>query len=307
MNVSFQTPNTPNSVKMVTVQSEPSNPFVVITNENQYGDALHKLFQEFIFTENGLGGVVRVCRNVEYENYLQLFLLVATKQHFAQPTRFFTPEELSYLILRAHQQDQTETPKGKKKSTLAPIKVENEEGNNSNSDALTRNESERIWELLGPILRALRYQKQWLELFNSRLIMGFMNRETSQRILLRCPKAHFLLRFSDSNPGMLTISYRANEESNDKIIKHYLIKDEDIAKKTVSDFLRSRSELQYILQSLNGSDLELTPGALPNLGIVPLGDCWVMREARILSKELALGRYFKQRNSELKDEDYDDF
>jgi hypothetical protein len=264
------------------LETPESNGIVVITNESQYGDALSRLFHHSLYSSASSKNQPLLTLPY-YMNWLQLYLLVSTKQSFQAPVRFLTHSELGYLANR--------------------LQMENNQ--------IPKDESEKLWEYIAPIFRSLRYQKQWIELFNARLIFGFINRENSQRLLLRMPKGHFLLRFSDTNPGLLTISYRTSDE-DDKNIKHYLVKDEDLAKKSISDFLKSRTELLYILQFIQGSSL--SPEVLDgedqgvDLGLRLLEDgIWVMKDARIFSKESVLSRFYKKKVAGVNDQDYDDF
>lgn len=65
----------------------------------------------------------------------------------------------------------------------------------------------------------------------------------------------FLIRFSESAPGLFTIAYVSDDPY--ERVKHYLVKQEDLSlNKTLPDLLREKPQFQHVLQ------LDLASGAL---------------------------------------------
>jgi len=78
-------------------------------------------------------------------------------------------------------------------------------------------------------------------------IYGFLSTEDAERALTRQCVGAFLIRFSESQPGLFAIVY-VSEDSEERV-KHYLVKSEDIgSNKSLPDFLRESEALQYIMK-----------------------------------------------------------
>jgi len=78
-------------------------------------------------------------------------------------------------------------------------------------------------------------------------IYGFLSKEDAEKSLSRQCIGAFLVRFSESQPGLFAIVY-VSEDHEDRV-KHYLVKAEDIgSNKSLPDFLRESESLQYIMR-----------------------------------------------------------
>jgi hypothetical protein len=77
-----------------------------------------------------------------------------------------------------------------------------------------------------------------------------MTKEECNKALATQNLGTFLIRFSESNPGMFAIAY-VYEKQTDGVekIKHFLVKSEDIgSNKSLPDFLREKELFQYLLK-----------------------------------------------------------
>jgi len=82
----------------------------------------------------------------------------------------------------------------------------------------------------------------------SRYVFSFMSKEDCQKALAQQGLGTFLIRFSESNPGMLAIAYVCEDES--ERILNCLIKNEDIgSNKSLPEFLRFVTVHSYLFFS----------------------------------------------------------
>lgn len=84
-------------------------------------------------------------------------------------------------------------------------------------------------------------------MYTRRLVFGFSNKETCNALLSTQELGSFLIRFSESVPGLFTIAYVSDDPN--ECIKHYLVKPEDISlNKTLPDLIREKPQFQHVLQ-----------------------------------------------------------
>lgn len=183
----------------------PSNPILVKTNENQWGEAEGLLLKHSIF--ESAQQQAPWCR---FANWLQRRYLMATKQNLQNPQRPLTPEDFLYI---------------------SRLKF----GSGSPS-FISLAQFESFWEWFGPALHKIRYQRHLCTLWISGIVPGFLTREEADVCLKNEQPSTFLLRFSERAPGKFAVAYR----SSDFQTRHYLLKSDDVfgAKKTLPDFLR---------------------------------------------------------------------
>lgn len=87
------------------------------------------------------------------------------------------------------------------------------------------------------------------------MIFGFIAKESCTTLLAMQEVGTFIIRFSESSPGLFTIAYVSDDPY--ERVKHYLIKQEDLSlNKTLPDLLREKPQFQHVLQ------LDLATGAL---------------------------------------------
>ena len=61
------------------------------------------------------------------------------------------------------------------------------------------------------------------------------------------PEGTFLIRFSETYPGLFAVGYVSDDPSEK--VKHYLVKPEDTgSQKTLPDFLREKPQFQHLYQ-----------------------------------------------------------
>lgn len=199
----------------ITVESNPSNPIVVKTNENQWFEAEGILLQKAAF-----GNALEITWQ-RLANWLQRRYLMATRQSLQTPTRPLSQHDLNYL----HR-----------------LKF-------SSAARISQKDFDKFWEWCGPLFHKIRYQRHLCSLWTAGYICGFLTREEVETVLKSQAVGTFLIRFSDRMPKFV-VSYQSADEFNQTKVKHYLVKSDDThgAKKTLPDFLNSYRELLCILQ-----------------------------------------------------------
>lgn len=184
---------------------DPSNPILVKTNENQWGEAEGMLLKHSIFENSH-----QQAPWFRFVNWLQRRYLMATKQNLTSPARPLTPEDLLYI--------------GRLKFGSTQPTV------------ITAAQFEAFWEWFGPTLHKIRYQRHLCTLWTSGIVPGFVTRDEADFCLRNELPGTFLLRFSERAAGKFAVAYRSSNSQT----RHYLLKSDDIfgAKKTLPDFLR---------------------------------------------------------------------
>ena len=71
-----------------------------------------------------------------------------------------------------------------------------------------------FWEWFYRALELTHYRMK--DLWKDRYIMGFVDKGAAQRILMERPVGSFLLRFSDSELGGVTIAFKTQNSQNGK-------------------------------------------------------------------------------------------
>lgn len=213
---------------LVRLQSDATKPFIVMTNHGQRSTTEGKLLKKHTFfgrTEIPWAA---------FANAMQLHYIRATKQDPMKPVRPLSLKDIEYLHLT----------KFAGKTTV----------NQEDYDA--------FWAWFGTILYKIRnHQKHILPMWIKGLIYGFLSREDADR-LLQTPTAEpgsFLIRFSDRCAGQFVVVYvsRTKKENGEtgREVKHYLVKPDDIEKKsTLPDFLRDCENLWWLLQLVRDQD-----------------------------------------------------
>jgi signal transducer and activator of transcription 4 len=107
---------------------------------------------------------------------------------------------------------------------------------------------ERFWDWYGKCLQVLRYQRHVGALWNSGLLVGFINREDVTNALEGRDPGTFILRFSERHAGQFAVAYVGYEMP--RKVKHYLVQPTDTAsaKKTLPDFLAECHQFQKVLE-----------------------------------------------------------
>jgi hypothetical protein len=191
--------------------SQPSNYFIIITNENQWEEAEKLLIIKDAFNDQELVPYFKFC------NTLQRFFFRASRQDPHVAFRRFAPFDFNYIQEKFFLQQST----------------------------LNRKDFNKFWEWFGKTILAVRHQRPINKLWQNGLIYGFLNRNDVITALKNHDPGTFIVRFSDSQPGKIAIAYVSLRGEG---IKHYLIKPTDITSKTVADFLCECNLFIKILQ-----------------------------------------------------------
>jgi len=167
----------------------------------------------------------------EVANAINRYFCYATRQDLSQPQRALSIADLKFM---------------------KTVWFEGAE------DGVTALQIETFWKWFSQVLRNLRYQRYLINMWTMRLIFGFADRTEVDRQLAAKVTGAFILRFSqNSQPGSIVIAFKTADVT--KPVKNYLIKPEDIKGRTLPDFLRTRNDLRYILQSTNIPSPDETP------------------------------------------------
>ncbi|KAL6048396.1 Signal transducer and activator of transcription [Balamuthia mandrillaris] len=241
----------------VQLLSEPSKPFIVMTNHGQRSTTEGKLLKKHTFL--GQSEIPWPA----FANAMQLHYIRATKQEPDKPKRPLSPKDIEYLHLTKF----------------------------AGKSSITQEDYDSFWAWFGTILYKIRnHQKHILPMWIQGLIYGFLSREDSDRLLQdqSAVPGSFLVRFSDRCVGQFVVVYVAHKDGSlgsvdsmsggggtsssptssledmstlttttttsggggeQRVIKHYLVSPEEIEKKsTLPDFLRDCENLWYLLQ-----------------------------------------------------------
>jgi len=200
----------------VTVESPPSHPFIVITNECQYEESDGTLLKRDSFGNSN--EIQWFC----FANKLQRHFLRATRQDPIKPTRFLSRHELVYI----HQNFFNALP------------------------TVSQAAFDSFWAWFGKGLQKLRYQRHVCSMWQSGLIYGFISRFQVDEALKNEEPGTFLIRFSERHAGLFAVGYKIDDVDPDKRVRHYLVRPDDTAgaKKTLPDFLAECPQFTRILQ-----------------------------------------------------------
>jgi hypothetical protein len=204
---------------VVPVESPPSHPFIVITNECQYEESDGTLLKRDCFGNNA------EIPWPTFANKLQRHFLRATRQDPIKPTRYLSRHELIYI----HQNF---------------FGAQN---------AVTHAMFDQFWAWFGKNLQKLRYQRHVCSMWQSGLIYGFISRFHVEESLKNEEPGTFVIRFSERHAGLFAIGYKVEDmmsQDPDKRVRHYLVRPDDTAgaKKTLPDFLAECPQFTRVLQ-----------------------------------------------------------
>lgn len=221
LTVNISTRMAPISVKFQTLVSKgsfqspvataPSFPFIVITNESQWFEAAGKLLVLDTFTSG---------KNVywpQFANTLHSHYLKATRQTSDErPLYHF---EFDYIHQRFFE----------------------------GSDQVSEKQVGNFWAWFGQCLQTIRFKRYIANMWNSGIIFGFMTKDECNRVLAGQGLGTFLIRFSESLPGLFGVAY-VSDDTKERV-KHCLIKNEDIgSNKSLAEFLRDKDQFQLLLR-----------------------------------------------------------
>jgi len=243
----------------VMLETLKSPPFVVITNESQYEDGNAALLRYLAF---GNGSVTDW---PHFANAVQEHFMRATKQaelitedpesmtlktDGSVPLRAISVHELEYLHERFF----------------------------NNEKEVNTTQFVEFWKWFGKVIIKMRSTKQVANMWRKGLLWVFSTRKEIEQALMPYPPGTFVTRFSESNPGLFAIAYRAVDQP----VRHYLVRQEEISiQKTLPDLLSEIGDLTSILRVLRN-----------DFGDEPLPPLYVS-----LSKHSALQHFCSQREA----------
>ncbi|KAH3756124.1 transcriptional repressor [Pelomyxa schiedti] len=217
------TKNTPIALKFTTqvliqgsgntilAETPPTNPFVVITHKEQW-----KGSQGVLLKHEAFGGMLAITWP-QFANSLQQYFLRLTKQKWPhKPLRPLSLLDMSYFH----------------KTFFDAL------------DTVQQSQFDRFWMWLSSTLYTLNFQKPMLGLWESGLVYGFVQKKEVEAYLAQMQPGTFIIRFSESQPGYVTIGYRTTDS-----VRHYLVSDEDLAvHKYLPDFICARDPFVELLK-----------------------------------------------------------
>lgn len=234
--------------EVAVMTTENSKPFIVITNECQYGETFGILFHKDAFEYQWMTAGSEPLPTVTDGNGITT-LQSGTLPEIPWPLFANT---IQRYFLRASKQDPLQPKRG-----LSLYDLDHIHSHFFNSSPTVDYKSfQRFWDWYGKVLHRLRYQRHVAALWTEGLIFGMVGREGVCQQLVSRPPGTFLMRFSESSAGFIALGYRVSGANAG--IKNYLVKQEDTASatvKTLPDFIRSRPEFSVILQ-YTGQHLE---------------------------------------------------
>ena len=195
------------------VEGFESGPCIVITNESQWAEAEAEARRMALFKD------VRQVSWPTVANTLSREFLSVTRQDWEMPARELSPSHLQHL------------------KTLL-----------KNQEVVSEADFADFYGNFSKCLATLKYQRFVGSLWTSGLIAGFISRADVDRCLHGRAVGTFLLRFSESQAGSLSVAYVGMDCGVAKV-KHYLIQPSDVAssKRTVADFLSDQSQFQTMV------------------------------------------------------------
>eukprot|EP01130_Rhizamoeba_saxonica_P005689 TRINITY_DN2259_c0_g1_i1.p1 TRINITY_DN2259_c0_g1~~TRINITY_DN2259_c0_g1_i1.p1 ORF type:complete len:737 (-),score=128.03 TRINITY_DN2259_c0_g1_i1:41-2107(-) len=196
----------------IVVESTPTSPFIVITNENQWQVSEEEILKIDAFQNNVTLPWISFC------NTLQRHFIRVTRQDTDKPFRTLTVTDFSYIHRRFFDLQ----------------------------ESVIHSTFEKFFKWFGKILSNIRYTRYLNKLWQNGLVYGFMSRRGTEEALNGRDPGTFIIRFSERYEGRFAIAYV--NALGDKIL-HYLIKDNDTSKKrTLGDFLFDCDQFAYILK-----------------------------------------------------------
>jgi len=254
----------------IMLESQCSNPFIVITNENQYEESNGSLLKYLAF------GVKNDTPWTHFANELQRHFVQATKQDGSTPQVLPVATPISAAAAAA-----ALTPEN---LPIRPLSVHDLEYIHNRFFAgrpvIAVSQFDQFWAWFGKILQRMRSTRQICGMWRDGLLWGFANRNEVEQALMPQPPGSFVVRFSERHAGHFAIAYKnpmieirgqQSEPPTPQIvgqvatggscIKHYLVKPEEIStQKTLPDFLNDIGGLSVMIRVLyNDFGTEIDP------------------------------------------------
>ncbi|XP_026325707.1 signal transducer and activator of transcription 5B isoform X2 [Hyposmocoma kahamanoa] len=109
-----------------------------------------------------------------------------------------------------------------------------------------------FWEWFYMLLKMTRDCSQLRDMWRDRLIMGFIQKKQAEDMLSKCPPGTFLLRFSDSELGGITIAWTG--EGNE-VFSLQPFTSRDLSLRSLADRISDLGQLQFLYPSTPKDDV----------------------------------------------------
>jgi len=211
------------SVISRSIESNSSQPFIVITNDCQWEGSEGTLLKNDAFSEQ-----IEI-QWPHFVNILQRHFLRATRQLPLQPARALSMYDFEFLNKQFF----------------------------GDKQILSHKHYDSFWTWFGKSLQTLRYKRHIATLWQNGLITMFISRDRVQGALKDQGTGCFMILFSAAYPGQLEIAY--NSETGDTkdgmlqcLVKFYLVQPNDTSgsKRTLPDFLNECRQFSHLLQQV---------------------------------------------------------
>jgi len=216
MTVTYIQPN--GSPAEHTLESDLTQPIIVITNENQWKDAEQTLLTATAFAGSSAISWPR------FFNFLQIHYLRSTRQSLENPERGLSLREYEYI---------------------RKLSMFNRSGAASN---VSLNDFERFWKWFGDAMHRIRHNRIFNNMWMQGAIYGFVDKHRSNQILQRQPPNSVLLRFSERCPGHIAVAYSSRDNISGRItMAHVLLPPSETAEnKNLAEVISSRFQFSQV-------------------------------------------------------------
>jgi EF-hand fold domain/STATa Immunoglobulin-like domain len=209
--------------QLLRLESHPTRPLVVITNECQFEESDGLLLRNSLFPVPEDGGAPEHVPWFFVANRLQLHFLRATRQELGNPNRYITRPEFDYMHRRFFEQ----------------------------SSSISVEQFDTFWNWFGKTVQKIRYTRSVSHMWQSGLIYPFTGRDQISAALQQQETGVFLVRLSERVAGSFIVAYTIDVEEHvpTERVRHYLLKPEDVhPKKSLPEFLIECPQFMKLLQ-----------------------------------------------------------
>jgi EF-hand fold domain/SH2 domain len=186
--VSIEYVGSSGSSKVESLESEPSHPFIVVTNESQWEFSEGMLLKKDAFPQPEVPWQ-------HFANVLQVHYVRSTRQDLREAQRPLSLADLDYI----HR---------------LQFKARN---------SVHQKDFDHFWAWLGRLVHKIRHQKSFSQLWLAGLVYGFISKCGAEEILENTPAGTFLIRFSERAAGKQAVAYRKLDSDRGLETRHFLI------------------------------------------------------------------------------------
>jgi len=219
----------------VTLTTAPTETFLVTTHTRQWASAEGEALKRELFMARTATGEPVAQENWDdawrwsvpqeyFCNCIQKHYLQATRQEPNNVVRGLHPEEMLFIMKKFDEKERKRNPLG---------------------EFIDNKEYDQFWDWFGVVLQKIRHQHFLLPMWTQGLFWGFLSKAQSEQVLDKQDVGVFLLRFSESSPGTIAVSYKQSPV----LVRHYLFKGCDPGQKgpSLPQFIRETNSLKTFL------------------------------------------------------------